>query len=222
MGKDKAEELIKNLNIDIKKLQEEQKKLAKLVIEKDKSDFKQLHYIAGVDTTSVGKEIIGSAVTLNAELEVIEEKSSMKRARFPHISGFLAYRKLPALIDAYKKLETKPDVVFVGGHGVLHPQGCGLASHFGLATDSATIGVAKELLVGEIKGDKVYLKGKIKGMLVETKKGSKPIIVSVGHNISLKTAVELTKKFSREPHKFPEPLTLAHKFANRIKSELGK
>ena len=127
-----------------------------------------------------------------------------------------------SLTDVYKKLETKPDVVFVSGHGILHPRGCGVASHFGVATNCATIGIAKDLLVGEVKGDKVYVGGKLKGMFVETKKASKPIIVSIGHNISLKTAVELTKKFSREPHKYPEPLTLAHKFANKIKSELRK
>ena len=127
-------------------------------------------------------------------------------------------------VDAFCRIihDTKPDVVFVSGHGVLHPRYCGLASHFGLATDSITIGVAKDLLVGEVKKDKVYLNGKVKGMLVETKKASKPIVVSVGHNISLATAVELTKKFSREPHKFPEPLTQAHKYANSIKNELRR
>ncbi|OYT41386.1 endonuclease V [Candidatus Pacearchaeota archaeon ex4484_26] len=218
----KKEELIKRFNINIKALEQEQEKLAKLVIEKDKINFENLHFIGGVDATTAAKEIIGSAAIINPDFEVIEQKYSTKKASFPYLSGFLAYRELPALISAYKKLETKPDVVFVSGHGVLHPRYCGLASHFGLATDSITIGVAKDLLVGEVKKDKVYLNGKVKGMLVETKKASKPIVVSVGHNISLATAVELTKKFSREPHKFPEPLTQAHKYANSIKNELRR
>ena len=35
-------------------------------------------------------------------------------------------------------------------------------------------------------------------------------------------AIELVKKFSREPHKFPEPITLAHKFLNGVKGEFEK
>ena len=214
--------LIKKFRIDAKSLEEEQKKIAKLIIEKDVMDFSQVQFIGGVDAITTGKELIGSITTINPDFEIIEQRFSTNRAAFPYIPGFLAFREMHSLTDVYKKLETKPDVVFVGGHVILHPRGCGLASHFGVATNCATIGIAKDLLVGEVKGDKVYVGGKLKGMFVETKKASKPIIVSVGHKISLKTAVELTKKFSREPHKYPEPLTLAHKFANKIKSELRK
>lgn len=217
-----TEELIKKFRIDAKSLEEEQKKIAKLIIEKDVMDFSQVQFIGGVDAITTGKELIGSITTINPDFEIIEQRFSTNRAAFPYIPGFLAFREMHSLTDVYKKLETKPDVVFVGGHGILHPRGCGLASHFGVATNCATIGIAKDLLVGEVKGDKVYVGGKLKGMFVETKKASKPIVVSVGHNISLKAAVELTKKFSREPHKYPEPLTLAHKFANKIKSELRK
>ncbi len=221
MGKTE-EEIVKRFNIDIKKLEDEQKKLAKLVSEKDMMNFEDAQFIAGIDAITAGKDIIASAVTITPDLEIVEQKFTIKRAAFPYLPGFLAYRELPALISTYRKLETKPDVIFVSGHGLSHPRSCGLASHFGIAIESATIGIAKSLLVGEQKGDKVYINGKEKGRLVETKKGSKPIVVSVGHGMSLKTAVKLTEKFSREPHKFPEPLTLAHKYANKIKSELGK
>ncbi len=221
MGKS-AEDLIKKFDIDFKKLEEEQRKLAKLISEKGPVSLKSVQVIGGIDVTTIGREIAASIVTVNPELEVQEEKFSSRKAQFPYIPGFLAFRELPAMLEVYRKLETKPDVIFIGGHGVLHPRGCGLASHFGIATQSATIGVAKDLLVGEKKGDKVYLAGKIKGALVETKKDSTPLIVSVGHNISLKNAIEITKKFSREPHKFPEPITLAHKFLNGVKHELMK
>lgn len=218
----KPEKLLEKFKIDTKKFGEEQKKLAKLIIEKDKISIENLHFISGIDATTIGKEIIGSVVTIAPDFEIIEQKFVVKRASFPYISGFLAYRELPALIAAYKKLETKPDVVFVSGHGVLHPRNFGIASHFGLAVDCVTIGIAKDIMVGEKKGEKIYLNGKIKGMLVETKKDSKPIVVSVGHNISLETAVKLTKKFVKEPHKFPEPLTEAHKYANKLKGELRR
>lgn len=221
MSKSK-EEIANKFNLDLKKLEEEQKKLAKLIVEKDSREFKEVQCIGGIDVTTIGREVAASIVTINPELEVIEEKFSSRRASFPYISGFLAFRELQVMIDAYKKLDMKPDVTFVIGHGVLHPRGCGLASHFGIAVQGATIGVAKELLVGEVRGDKIYIGKKVRGALVETKKDSKPLIVSVGYNISLKSAVELVRKFSQEPHKFPEPVTQAHKFLSKVKGEFER
>ncbi len=213
-------ELIKKFKIDVKRFEDEQKKLAKLVIEKDYMDFSEVRLVAGCDTSTIGKEVIGSIVVLSEDFEVIEEKFSLKRATFPYIPSFLAYRELPVLIDAFHKLENKPDVFFINGHGTLHPRGCGLASHFGIAVDAATIGIAKELLVGEVKDSKIFLNGKQKGYALITKEGSKPIYISVGNKVKLSSAVELTKKFIKQPHKLPEPLTLAHKYANKIKEEL--
>ena len=221
MSKSK-EEIAKRFNIDLKKLEEEQKKLAKLVVVKDSLDIEGVRCIAGIDVTTIGREVVASIATVNPEFEVIEEKFASRRASFPYVPGFLAFRELQVMIDVYKKLDMKPDVTFVIGHGILHPRGCGIASHFGIAIQGATIGVAKELLIGEGRGDKVYIGKKVMGALVETKKDSKPLIVSVGHNISLKSAIELVKKFSREPHKFPEPITLAHKFLNGVKGEFEK
>lgn len=222
MDPKKIEELIKKFNIDVKKLEEEQEKLSKLVVEKDKIDFSEIHHIAGTHCTTVGKEIVGSVAVMTTDFEIVDEKFSIRKATFPYIPGFLAFRELKVLLDTYKKLEVKPDVLFVNGHGVLHPRRCGIASHLGIAIDMPTIGVAKDVLAGEIKGNEIYLNNELKGILVKTREGSKPVVVSVGHNISLKTAVELTKKFSVEPHKFPEPLTQARKFANKIKNELAR
>ena len=78
MGKD-VKELIKKFGIDTKSLEEEQNKIGQLAIEKDSIDFNQIQYLGGIDTTTIEKEIIGSAVTLNPDLEVIEEKYSKKR-----------------------------------------------------------------------------------------------------------------------------------------------
>lgn len=39
-----------------------------------------------------------------------------------------------------------PDVILVDGNGVLHPQGFGLASHFGVVENVPTIGVGKTFL----------------------------------------------------------------------------
>ncbi|MHA1785530.1 MAG: endonuclease V [Candidatus Helarchaeota archaeon] len=46
----------------------------------------------------------------------------------------------------------------------------------------------------------------------------KPIFISIGHKISLMTALEVTKK-SIKNEKLPIPLTEAHKLANELKSK---
>src|SRR3546814_11845147 len=47
-----------------------------------------------------------------------------------------------------EELPQAPDLAFVDGHGIAHPRGLGIASHFGVATGLPSIGVAKKILVG--------------------------------------------------------------------------
>jgi deoxyribonuclease V len=94
-----------------------------------------------------------------------------------------------------------------------------MASHIGLIIDVPTIGVAKRLLTGDIKEDKIYIDNELRGKLVRTKEHSKPLIVSVGHKISLKTAMSIVEEAIKLPHKLPEPLHQAHRYANKIRKE---
>ncbi len=210
--------------IDVKALKAEQKKLSKSILLKDAFDFKLANRFTGITTVILEKshEILASAVLLDENLEIIEEKYTIKPIKFPYIPGYRAYRELPAMIKAYKKLEEQPDVIFVEGHGIAHPRGLGLASHFGLAIAKPTIGIAKTALVGEKKNNKIVLNNKTIAQCLVTKKGSKLIFVSTGHMISLKTAVEITKKCVKEPHKLPEPLIQARKYTAKTKKELQK
>ena len=57
---------------------------------------------------------------------------------------------------------------------------------------------------------------------MQTKEFAKSICVSAGHRIGLDTAVELVKQSIRPPHKLPEPLHLAHRFADKMKKGLMK
>jgi deoxyribonuclease V len=131
----------------------------------------------------------------------------------------------PAILAAWEKLSDKPDVLMIPAHGIAHPRGCGLASHIGLWLDLPCIGVAKRLLYGyhtEV-GSQVGEWSEILdehdstcliGAIVRTRGSSKPIYVSPGHLIDLKSSVELVLACSRG-FRLPAPLrTAQHAAAN--------
>lgn len=198
----------------------EQLKLAKGVSVKD--DFDEINLIGGVDQIIIGNKVI-SAVTVcdYNNLKLLDDESFTMETKVPYILGCLFYREGPAAVEAFHKLKRKPDVLLVDAHGVLHPRKIGMASQLGLVLNIPTIGVAKNLLVGEVRdnGD-IFILGKKCGKKVITKEGANPLYVSPGYRVSLKTAVEIVKKCMREPHKLPEPLFLAHKIARKKGKEL--
>ncbi|MBI2558668.1 endonuclease V [Candidatus Woesearchaeota archaeon] len=206
---------------DFTKLKEEQLKLAKKVVLKD--SFDKLELIGGADCAYNQDRVISAiAVCDYKTMELKEKVFAVSKAKVPYFSGFLAYREGPAISEAYAKLQHKPDVMIFDGNGILHPRRCGLASHLGILLEQASIGIAKQLLVGEVKGNKVYVEKEARAELVVTREHAKPIYVSPRHKISLKTSVEIVKNCMRFPHKLPEPLHLAHKYANEIKERIAK
>jgi deoxyribonuclease V len=124
------------------------------------------------------------------------------------------------MIEAFSKLQEKPDVVFVHGQGITHPR-LGLASHFSLVTGIPTIGVTNSLF-DELKVEKDYLlkDGKKVGRALLSKEGSTPIFISPGNQIDLESSYEFSKKLLKSPHKLPEPMYLAHKYAKNVREEL--
>lgn len=214
------EAIAKRFNIDLKKLEMEQKKLAKTVSLKDAIDFNLADRIAGCDTAMINNKIIAVIVVLDKDMQILEQQYVVKKPDFPYLSGFRAYRELPAMIECYNGLQEQPDVIFIEGHGIAHPRQCGIATHFGISIQKPTIGIAKKLLAGEIKEGNIIIDGKTSGVELQTKEGSRPLYISPGNMISLKTTVELTKKLTIKPHKLPEPLVQARKFANRVSDEI--
>ena len=203
------------------KLKEEQLKLAKKVITKD--SYYDLNLIWGVDCSYNQDDVIATIVVCDYKTMAVKEKVfAVVKAKVPYLQGFLAYREGPAISEAYAKLLNKPDVLIFDGNGILHPRRFGLASHMGVLLEQVSIGVAKQLLVGEVKGNIVYVDKEARAELVATREHSKPIYVSPGHKISLKTSVEIVKNCLRFPHKLPEPLHLAHRHANEIREKIVK
>ena len=177
--------------------------------------------IAGVDVAYHGELSVGAAVVHDySSMSLLETKISHHITRYPYKPTFLSFREIPPAIKAINKLRLKPDILMVDGHGLAHPRRLGLASHLGLVLDMPTVGVAKSLVCGVIEknGDRIWNpvihKGETVGAAVYTRLGVKPVYVSIGHKVSLETAVETVLHCSGK-YRIPEPLRAAHMTAGR-------
>lgn len=140
----------------------------------------------------------------------------------PYVPGYLGFREAPALVAAWEGLEVKPDLLFVDGHGYAHPRRAGIASQIGLLLDVPTIGCGKSLLCGEIEGElgpspgdrlPVVDRGEVVAIALRTRARCRPIYVSIGHRVSLETAVEWVSKLAAG-RRLPLPIRMAHDAAN--------
>jgi len=213
-------ELIKKYNIDIEMLKREQLKLAKVLTFKDSQDFSLIDKIGAVETAIIQNKIVSVIVVCDKEFNILEQQYSADKLRFPYLHEFRSYRELPTLIEAFNKLTEKPQVILLRGHGITHPR-LGLASHFAIAVNTPVIGVADNLFdIDKVEGDNILKEGKVVGKVLHSKVKSNPLYISVGSGISLNTSYELVKIFIKQPHKLPEPLHLAHKYAKSVADEL--
>ncbi|MDH3365428.1 MAG: endonuclease V [Thermoplasmata archaeon] len=173
--------------------------------------------VAGVDVSYAENRAYASVVVFDAETKGVRESLlAASEARFPYIPTFLAFRELPIVAQLMNLLDDGTTLIF-DGHGILHPERFGIASHAGVAFDLPTIGVAKSLLCGTAVGSAhrgaraLAIGGRVCGYSFSNS-GTKPIYVSPGHGISQRQALLTVRRFTR--YRIPEPTRIAHVHAN--------
>lgn len=176
---------------------------------------KKPEIIAGIDKAFISDKIVVGVVACDKNFKEVDSAFSVKKLEFPYVAGYLGYREGPAMLEAFSLLKNKPDLLIVEGNGILHPRKFGLACYVGLGADVPTIGIAKSLLAGEVKEGKVVMDDEVIGKEFLSKKGAKPLYISIGNKITLGEAVKIVEKSIVPPHKLPEPLHLAHRFAKK-------
>ncbi|XP_062082940.1 uncharacterized protein LOC133789194 isoform X2 [Humulus lupulus] len=204
--------------------------------EEEEEGGEVLEYVGGVDISFSKKDssvACGVLVVLDLHsLEVVYQDFSVVTLHVPYVPGFLAFREAPVLLQLLEKMKNKanpfyPQLLMVDGNGVLHPRGFGLACHLGVVANIPTIGVGKNLHHVDgltLSGVKELLNatknngrdfaslighsGRTWGVAIRsTGDGLKPIFISIGHRISLDTAIQIVKMTCK--YRVPEPIRQA-------------
>uniref|UniRef100_T1IH10 Endonuclease V n=1 Tax=Strigamia maritima TaxID=126957 RepID=T1IH10_STRMM len=185
---------------------------------------KELKYVAGVDISYAkeGKTACAAIVVCEMpQMKVVYHHCQLKEITVPYIAGFLTFREVMPFLEVFRHLlievpRFKPQVILVDGNGLLHPRKAGLACHLGVLTGIPCVGVGKNYLRMEnfdpddFNGTDLPIIAndeKTIGMAVRTGSAMKPLFVSIGHKISLDTAVWLVKQCSK--YRVPEPIRQA-------------
>ncbi|XP_021744290.1 endonuclease V-like [Chenopodium quinoa] len=194
----------------------------------------ELKYVGGVDISFLKEDpsvACGTLVVLELDsLNVVYDDFSVAKLHIPYVPGFLAFREAPILLKLLDKMKKNahsfyPQLLMVDGNGILHPRGFGLACHLGVMADLPTIGIGKNL--HHVEGlnhsevrdlfktgdynETVYLNGnsgQTLGVAMRSTLGAlKPIYISIGHRISLTTAMKVVKLTCK--YRVPEPIRQA-------------
>jgi deoxyribonuclease V len=195
----------------------QQEQIAKRIITKDNEGVK-IRYVCGVDVSYKHNIAYCSATVIDKDsLSVVESANTITVVDQPYIPGLFILREYKPTINVLQLVKKEFQILLVDGHGVLHPRRCGLASYIGVMINKPTIGVAKSLLCGFVRKDKsIEFGGDVLGFQIRSC-DKKHIYVSIGHQISLGTAVKIVKELTRIGQWIPEPLRIADISSKRLR-----
>jgi deoxyribonuclease V len=189
--------------------------------------FDTVRVIAGADVAfdKHKNEGYGGVIAYSfPDLEEIERRGVKAEIPFPYVPGLLAFREAPILLKAFASLGTEPDVVLFDGQGLAHFRRMGIATHMGIVLNKPTIGCAKSRLIGtfdepgaDVGCYSPLVDGKeTVGVVLRTRKRVKPIFVSPGTNISLKTCIRIVLTCV-DGYRIPKPTREADRYVACIK-----
>jgi deoxyribonuclease V len=176
-----------------------------------------VHRVAGVDA-HYGTGRLWAAIVVMTFPDLIPVESALieRPITFPYVPGLLSFREAPAILELLHRLSEKPDLLLVDGQGLAHPRRFGLACHLGVLGDVPTIGVAKSRLIGayQVPGiergawSELIDRGETIGAVLRTRRAVRPVFVSIGHRVSLRTAIDLALRCTGR-FRVPEPIRAA-------------
>lgn len=213
-------------NLDINKFKKIQNELKKQITINTDIDTSDINICAGVDSSywTYNNETYGvcSIVLLDFKTKkVINKYESFGKVSVDYISGFLAFRELPLILETARKIKEDVDIFIFDGNGILHPREMGIATHASFFLNKPTIGVAKSYLkinnsfYDEPKNKKgsykeIKINNKIKGVAYRCHTDTNPIFISIGNYIDLKTSIKCVEMLIDKDSKLPLPTRYAN------------
>lgn len=218
---------------DLAALRDEQRALAARVVTEDALPAAP-RFIGGVDVScsrfDPTRRVYAAIVVLEwPGLAEVDRAGVAATADIPYLTGFLGFREVPAVLEAFGTLRVKPELLMVDGQGIAHPRRCGIAAHLGVTLDLPSIGVGKSRLLGtpvsplgEEAGSETRLqdRGEEIGALLRSRARANPLWISIGHRISLPTALRWVRATTLG-RRLPEPTRLAHEAAGMVRRGAG-
>jgi deoxyribonuclease V len=191
------------------------------------SDFTAITTIAGGDIShNKDTDVIYAGIVVLSYPQMVLQSYSLvvAKTKFPYVPGFLGFREVPALLQAWEQLPQKPDIMVLDGQGITHPRRMGIASHFGLLTNHPAIGCAKNMLFGnypplpleKLGSSPITGHNELLGYALRTKAGVKPVYISPGHKVSVEDSLTIIKNCVLK-HRIPEPTRIAHDKVNLLR-----
>ncbi|MFI3229987.1 MAG: endonuclease V [bacterium] len=204
------------------------------------SKLKNIKVIAGVDLAYFKVDDKEFAVCVIVIIDymtgnILGFVSHIDKITQKYIPSCLAFREIPIFLTTSNKikdeLNIEVDVYMFDGNGYLHPRNMGLATHAGIILNKPTFGVAKSyfkvdntnfIMPENLSGatTSILIKGEVYGVAYRSHKGIKPIFISTGNHIDLKTAINITSNMLSKESRIPSPTRYADKLANRIREEV--
>ncbi|CAF1315000.1 unnamed protein product [Adineta ricciae] len=206
-----------------------------------------INYIAGLDISFVksNEKAVSSMVIFDyATLDIVAKISIYCIIKIPYIPGYLAFRETPIfmkLIEIQKQHcpQFTPQVILIDGNGVWHPRRAGSASHFGLLSGIPCFGVSKnvlyvdsitrpkiqELLTENAPGVGQYIEvnddsGNVLGIAYNVTGSVKnAVYISVGHKITLATALQIFESVSQ--YRICEPIRQADLLSRQMVANIS-
>ncbi|MCM3569788.1 endonuclease V [Neobacillus mesonae] len=213
-----------------------QQELLKKVNLKNNFLIGEIKLIAGVDLAYWNEDNVDYAVCCIVIIDyvtkqVIEEVHHSDVVKVPYISGFLAFRELPLVLETVKKLKSKPDMFMFDGNGYLHYRHMGIATHASIFLNKPTIGVAKNYLkikdVDFIMPENregaytdIVIHDEVYGRALRSRKDVKPIFVSCGNWIDVDTTTEIVLHFIEKDSRLPLPTRFADIYTHKVRKEM--
>lgn len=198
--------------------------------------IQNLKLIAGVDLSywDINEKKYGTCCIVIMDYstkEIVESVYSFGEILIPYIPGFLAFRELPLVMEAVKKLTKQPDLYMFDGNGYLHYRHMGIATHASFFLNIPTIGVAKSYL--KIQGvdfimpknskgsyTNIVINNEVYGRTLRTSENVKPIFISCGNWIDLEASTEVVLNCINNKSRLPIPVRLADLETHKIRKQL--